>query len=138
LENNFNGIIIDTEFNNKWINGFIECSNIKKENIETIKTMLKNIIGNKIVIYKEIEGKITGCGYGIIENNFVGIFDIIVKENERGKGYGKEIVKTILSEAGKQGIKKSYLQVVNNNTIAKKLYRELGYKEEYKYWYRRK
>jgi ribosomal protein S18 acetylase RimI-like enzyme len=138
LKNNFTGIIIDTEFDTKWINGFIECGNIKKEYIETIKIMLKNITGNKIVIYKESGGKIAGCGYGVIENNFVGIFDIIVKENERGKGYGKEIVKTILSEAGKHGIKKSYLQVVENNIIAKNLYEKLGYKEEYKYWYRKK
>jgi ribosomal protein S18 acetylase RimI-like enzyme len=138
LENNFPGIIIDTEFNTKWINGFIECGNIKKEHQETIKTMLKNITGDKIVIYKESEGNIAGCGYGVIENNFVGIFDIIVNETERGKGYGKEIVKTILSEAGKQGIGESYLQVVDTNIIAKNLYKKLGYKEEYKYWYRKK
>jgi ribosomal protein S18 acetylase RimI-like enzyme len=29
------------------------------------------------------------------------------------------------------------LQVVNNNEIAKNLYKKMGYKEKYKYWYRK-
>jgi ribosomal protein S18 acetylase RimI-like enzyme len=136
LNNTINGIIINNGFDNTWINGFVECNKIKQEYIETIKTMLKNIIGNKIVIYKEINGEIIGCGYGVIENNIVGIFDIIVKENKRGNGYGEEIVKSILSKAKTEGAKMAYLQVVNKNIIAKKLYEKLGFKEKYKYWYR--
>jgi ribosomal protein S18 acetylase RimI-like enzyme len=100
--------------------------------------MLKNTIGNKIIIAKKMDDEIIGCGYGVIEKGYIGIFDIVVKENRRGNGYGKEIVKTILSEAGKAGIEKSYLQVINNNIIAKSIYKKLGYKEKYKYWYRKK
>jgi ribosomal protein S18 acetylase RimI-like enzyme len=135
FEEKGNGIIVNNNFSNEWINGFINCNNIKEKDIETIKTMLKNIIENKIVISKEIDREIVGCGYGVIENNFVGLFDIVVREDKRGNGFGKEIVNTIISEANKNGIEKSYLQVVNNNTIAKKLYENIGYKE-YKYWYR--
>jgi ribosomal protein S18 acetylase RimI-like enzyme len=138
FKNNFDGIMINDNFTNEWINGFVECNNIKSEYIETLKTMLKNTIGKKIIISKKINNEIIGCGYGVIENGFVGIFDIVVKENRRGNGHGKEIVQTILSEAGKAGIKKSYLQVVNNNTIAKNLYGKLDYKEKYKYWYRKR
>jgi ribosomal protein S18 acetylase RimI-like enzyme len=138
FDNNSNEIIINANFTNEWINGFIECNNIKSEYIETLKTMLKNTTGKKIVIAKRIDGEIIGCGYGVIENGYIGIFDIVVKGNRRGNGYGKEIVQTILSEAGKAGIKKSYLQVVNNNITAKNLYGKLGYKEKYKYWYRKK
>jgi GNAT superfamily N-acetyltransferase len=137
LKNNFNGIIINNGFTDNWIDGFVECNEIKKQNIETIKTMVKNITGEKVVIYKEIDNRIVGCGYGVIENNYIGLFDIVVKKDSRGKGYGKEIVQSILFEAERAGIRKSYLQVVNNNTIAKNLYGELGYKEEYKYWYRK-
>jgi ribosomal protein S18 acetylase RimI-like enzyme len=135
---NFSGIIIDDNFTGEWIDGLIECNNIKSEYLETLKTMLKNTIGKKIIIAKKIHNEIIACGYGVIENGFVGIFDIVVKENRRGNGHGREIVQTILSEAGKAGIEKSYLQVVNNNTIAKNLYGTLGYKEIYKYWYRKK
>jgi ribosomal protein S18 acetylase RimI-like enzyme len=136
LNNPINGIIVNNSFDNIWTNGFVECNKIKYEHIETIKKMLKNIIGNKIVVYKEINGEITGCGYGVIENNIVGIFDIIVRENKRGNGYGEEIVKSILSKAKTEGANMAYLQVVNTNTVAKKLYEKSGFKEKYKYWYR--
>ncbi|MDR3139532.1 MAG: GNAT family N-acetyltransferase [Treponema sp.] len=137
LEENYPGINIHIDFNEKWINGFIKNNNIKGEFIETLKTMLKNITGNKIVVYKELNNEVAGCGYGVIENEYVGLFDIVIKEDKRGRGYGKEIVQSILSEAGKAGIKKSYLQVVNNNEIAKGLYKKIGYKEKYTYWYRK-
>ena len=137
LEKDYSGINMSTDFNREWINGFIECSNIKTEFTNTLKTMLENITGDKIVIYKETNNEIIGCGYGVIESEYVGLFDIIVKENKRGNGYGKEIVESLLSEARKAGIKKSYLQVVNNNEIAKRLYKGIGYSEKYKYWYRK-
>jgi ribosomal protein S18 acetylase RimI-like enzyme len=135
-ERSYSGININVDFDENWINGFIKCSNIKIEFIETLKIMLRNITGNKIVVYKEMNNEIIGCGYGVIENGYVGLFDIVVEENKRGNGYGKEIVQSIISAAGKAGIKKSYLQVVNNNEVAKKLYKKIGYKEKYKYWYR--
>ena len=83
-------------------------------------------------------GVFAGCGYGVIEKGFVGLFDIVVKEEYRGKGYGKEIVEAILTKANKTGIKKAYLSVVNNNIIAQNMYGKIGFKEIYKYWYRKK
>jgi ribosomal protein S18 acetylase RimI-like enzyme len=71
-----------------------------------------------------------------IEKGFVGLFDIIVNEGFRGKGYGKEIVGAILAKAKEIGAKKAYLSVVNNNIIAKNLYEKIGFQEIYKYWYR--
>jgi ribosomal protein S18 acetylase RimI-like enzyme len=136
LNDPINGIIINNSFDNTWINGFVECNTIKQEHIETIKAMLKNIIGNKIVAHKEINGETIGCGYGVIENNMVGIFDIIVRENNRGNGCGEELVKSIVSKAKTEGATMAYLQVINTNTIAKNLYEKLGFKEKYKYWYR--
>jgi len=71
---------------------------------ELIENMLKNIRHNIISVYKTDNGIFAGCGYGVIEKGFVGLFDIIVKEEFRGKGYGKEIVETILAKAEEAGI----------------------------------
>jgi N-acetylglutamate synthase-like GNAT family acetyltransferase len=132
-------IIIDDKFTEDWKSCFYQCNNI--ENLETKKTienMLKNIRHKIISVYK-VENKIfVGCGYGVIENGYIGLFDIIVKDEFRGNGYGKEIVKTILARAKENGINKAYLAVVNNNSTAKNLYKNIGFKEIYKYWYRKK
>jgi len=131
-------INIDTKFTERWKNCFYFCNSINDlETRDTIENMLKNIRHNIISVYKLEKEIFVGCGYGVIENGFIGLFDIIVKEEFRGKGYGKEIVEAILAKANETGIKKAYLAVVNNNEIAKKLYGNIGFKEIYKYWYRK-
>jgi GNAT superfamily N-acetyltransferase len=129
----------NTEFNEEWKNCFYSCNGIEDiKIIDTIELMLKNIKGDIIAVYKKEKGSFIGCGYGVIEKGFIGIFDIIVKEEFRGKGYGKEIVQILLGKAKEIGIEKAYLQVVENNSIATRLYKELGFNEIYKYWYRKK
>jgi GNAT superfamily N-acetyltransferase len=134
-----NQIITDNKFTENWKNCFYYCNNIKDEKIkETIANMLGNIRHEVISVYKMENGTFIGCGYGVIENGFTGIFDIIVREEFRGKGYGKEIVEAILAKSKEIGVNKAYLSVVNNNEVAKKLYQKLRFREIYKDWYRKK
>jgi N-acetylglutamate synthase-like GNAT family acetyltransferase len=131
--------IIDSKFTENWRNCLYHCNNIKSmETMETIENMLKNIRNDIISVYKTGNETFAGCGYGIIEKGFVGLFDIIVKEEFRGNGYGKEIVETILTKAKEMGINKAHLSVVDNNLIAKELYEKIGFKEIYKYRYKKK
>ncbi len=64
------------------------------------------------------------------------MFDIIVEENYRDKGYGIKLLNEILTFAKINLVQKAYLQVVANNYPAIKLYEKVGFKEIYKYWYR--
>lgn len=130
------GIQITTEFNDTWINGFFKCSGINEEDQITAKKMLDNIIGKVICVSKQVDGKLVGCGFGIIEREYVGIFDIIVDKNYRGNGHGKNIMNGILNTAANKGVKTAYLQVVVGNRPAENLYNNLRFQEEYRYWYR--
>ena len=133
-----NNIIVEDEFNENWKNCFFNCGKINNKVKETIENMLSNIKHKKICIYKKDKDNFIGCGYGVVEKGFVGLFDIIVKEEYRGNGFGKEIVEGILAKAREVGINKAYLSVVNDNTIAKNMYEKIGFREIYKYWYRKK
>ena len=136
---NNKNITVDNVFSENWKNCFFYCNNIKDIiTIDIINNMLKNIRHKIISVYKMENGVFVGCGYGVIEKGFVGLFDIVVKEEYRGKGYGKEIVETILAKANETGIKKAHLSVVINNIKAKNMYEKIGFKEIYKYWYRKK
>ena len=137
-ERGIEGITAGNDFSDPWIQGVIDFNKIEHKNIPMFKKIIGNIASEKIVVQKKAGGKVIGCGYGAIENGFVGVFDIVVKEDERGKGYGRQIVEAILREAYKRGIRKSYLQVMLNNKTALGLYEKLGYREIYQYWYRKK
>jgi GNAT superfamily N-acetyltransferase len=135
----YENITTENNFSANWNKCFYSCKGLKDERtIETIEKIQKNILQKIICVHKMENKNIIGCGYGVIENGFIGLFDIVVKEEFRGKGYGKEIVETILSKANEKGIRKSYLQVMLNNPIAINLYKSLGFIELYKYWYRKK
>ena len=130
-------IIIENDFSENWKKCLFECKKINDERIiKTKENMVKNIKHDKICVHK-MNGKHTvGCGYGVIEKEYIGLFDINVKNEERGKGYGKEIVGAILSKAKDTGINKAHLFVENGNIVAKKLYEQFGFKELYKSWFR--
>ena len=132
-------LIVENKITDNWEKCFYSCYNIDNiEKMEIIEKMLKNIKRPIICVHKTVNHNSIGCGYGVIERGFVGLFDIIVKEEYRGKGIGKEIVETILTESKKKGVNKAYLAVVDNNIVAKNLYQKIGFNEIYKYWYRKK
>ena len=125
-----------SEFNDTWINGFLKCSGINEKDTITAKKMLNNIMGEVVCVSKWVDEKVIGCGFGVIERGCIGIFDIIVDKSYRGNGYGKSIMNSILNTAAKKGVKTAFLQVVVGNIPAENLYENLGFQEEYKYWYR--
>lgn len=55
------------------------------------------------------------------------VFDVEVKEEFRGKGYGKQIMLLIEEKARELGLKSIGLHVFGYNTVAKKLYETVGY-----------
>ncbi|WP_246536812.1 GNAT family N-acetyltransferase [Paenibacillus cookii] len=76
------------------------------------------------------------CGIGVIEDHMVGLFDIVTSEQHRNRGYGEQLIRNILRWAKENGATQSYLQVLQHNPPAHRLYEKLGYRQIYSYWYR--
>ncbi len=130
---------VDEEFTREWIGTLIACSGMSNaERIEVMKQLLSNITQEKICIRINLGDEPVGCGFGVIEDGYMGIYDIVVKPEFRSRGYGRAIMRGLMTEALKKGIHKAYLQVVVGNTFAEKLYTSLGFQEIYRYWYREK
>lgn len=133
------GIRIECGFNEAWLNGFFICSGLDNPvQQKCAEAILNNILGQVIVAKKVLNNQIVACGYGAIERGYVGIFDIVVAKTHRGKGFGRDIMDGILSNAVDMGVKTAYLSVVVGNTPAENLYQSLGFEEIYRYWYRKK
>jgi ribosomal protein S18 acetylase RimI-like enzyme len=133
------GILTENTFSDEWLKDFLNCSGLENEMVQrAAKEILSNIVGKVVVARKKIDDKIVGCGYGAIERGYIGIFDVIVDEHYRGKGFGQDIMDGILSTATDEKIENAYLSVVVGNTPAENLYQKLGFKEIYRYWYRKK
>ncbi|PON19841.1 hypothetical protein C2W62_00705 [Candidatus Entotheonella serta] len=86
-----------------------------------------------------MDGQTVACGLGVYEGGYVGLFDIVTDPTHRQRGYGSDVVSSLLAW-GQEAYDAdyAYLQVMANNTSALGLYTKFGFEESYRYWYRAK
>ena len=76
---------------------------------------------------KEIAGILTLVRYDIPSGQKVCIEDVVVDENQRGKGYGRELMLFAISFARSTGAKSIELTSRPARIAANQLYRQLGF-----------
>lgn len=137
LQKSFTQPLIVTNFPDEdWVTNFCRLNNICERNSVTLKKMLENIIPKKCFASIQLDNKVIACGMGVLEHDFIGVFDIVVDVNYRNQGYGRQLILNLLRWGKVNGAKNAYLQVMLDNLPALKLYSNLGFQEIYKYWYR--
>lgn len=104
--------------------------------VPTAKKIQAKITNPVLCATVYMDKKAVACGLGVMEQGYVGLLDIVVKEEYRGCGFGKVLCKSLLEKAKEKGATAGYLQVVDSNEAAKRLYEGLGFEDVYSYWYR--
>jgi N-acetylglutamate synthase len=120
----------------QWMGVFSEISGSLVEKQPAHAEILRNILNPHITVALEISGKWVACGLGVLERDWFGLFDIVTHPEYRQQGFGTQLIAGMLKWATEQGALRSYLQVMENNMPALKLYAKLGYVDSYGYWYR--
>lgn len=127
IQNNFE----DTEVNKLLQNHFIELRSVSPEG----STHVLNIEGlkNKSIKFWSLwdENILIGCGALKFLDTHHGEFKSIrVSDNFRKKGYGKKIIRHLISESQKMGIKKLSVETGAGNFFvpARKLFISCGFK----------
>ncbi len=108
----------------------------KNSHVEPHLAILKRIKTRVIPAVLLVDNQIVCCALGVVDGDVIGFFDVITKPDQRGKGYAQQLITKMLNDASTEHIKKSYLQVVADNTAALGLYEKLGFTLSYQYWYR--
>jgi ribosomal protein S18 acetylase RimI-like enzyme len=123
------------EFSPEWVEYFSRLSGNRTQQ-ETHQAILGNIVPHKCFAVLLNRNQVVACGFGVLEDDYVGLFDIITAKSQRRRGFGQKLILDILDWAKKKGAAKAYLQVEVNNEPALNLYAKLGFEEVYRYWYR--
>jgi predicted GNAT family acetyltransferase len=127
---------LDESLNDTWLNQFCRLSNHNETNKSTMKQMLSLIIPTTRFISLYENETVVACGLGVLERDYLGIFDIVTDLHYRNRGFGEQLMLNLLKWGKENGAKYSYLQVMLNNVPALRLYSKLGFQEIYRYWYR--
>jgi ribosomal protein S18 acetylase RimI-like enzyme len=101
-----------------------------------VPNMYAAIPKRQVAVLVRDGGNVCGTGLGILDRAFVGVYAIQVAPEYRRRGLATRIVETILREGRRNGASGAYLQVVSDNAAAKAVYRRLGFREYYRYYFR--
>ena len=100
------------------------------------RRLLESVQGERLLAALDAGDEAVGCGLGVREGAFAGLFDLAVAPALRGQGYGRRLVDELLRWAAEGRARTAYLQVLVENAVAIRLYERLGFRVAYRYWYR--
>lgn len=135
-EADWSPVVVRDRFDPAWIEGFITCSRLSEPFRRPLRSILSGISLPIVTAEVFLHNEIRACAFAVLERGMAGIFDVVVKEEYRRRGYGTMVVEAVLSEIKKRGAAGSYLQVVQGNVNAERLYGKIGYAFQYAYHYR--
>jgi len=120
----------------EWREAFRRMSKVAPEHQATHERILASISPLAGFAAIQQDGRIVGCGLGVVQDGWLGVFDVIVDGTARRQGHGERLMRGLMSWGQRMGADKSYLQVMQSNVAAVRLYEGLGFHEAYSYWYR--
>lgn len=84
----------------------------------------------------DLDGQDVAWGLGVVERGYVGLYDLVVAPELRGLGLGRRLVLSLAAWGREQGARRAYLQVREDNEVARALYGSLGFTPAYRYTHR--
>jgi ribosomal protein S18 acetylase RimI-like enzyme len=119
-----------------WLRPLVDFRSIEQRHVPTLRAIL-HAIALPARYLTVVEGdEVLACGLAVLERPWAGIFDIVTREDRRGRGHGTRVMRALLAWARSNGATRAYLQVMKQNEPALRLYERLGFREAYAYWYR--
>lgn len=127
---------ISEQWDEKWYDEFCRMNGTSPAQRTALEKILKSLVPQTAFASVPDNGKVIACGLGVLQETHLGLFDIVVDGNARRRGWGKQLVVGLMQWGKANGARTAYLQVVGGNTPALNMYANLGFVEQYAYWYR--
>ncbi len=132
-------VVMESQPTEDWADGFARANAVPARHRQTHDRMLASIRPAAAFANLRVpaSGETVAWGLAVVERGVVGLFDIVTAPAARRQGVGRRLVQSLLTWGAEQGAHAAYLQVVAGNTPAIHLYEDLGFRESYRYHYRR-
>ena len=127
--------VVSDAMTTDWLRAYGDAHDTSAEEREAIARALSRVSVSQgfAVIYDE--GRPVASGRGAVADGWVGLFQISTHPTMRRRGFGAAVVSAIMAWGRKAGARNAYLQVETKNDTARRLYRNFGFREAYRYTY---
>lgn len=119
-----------------WLDAVVQFGLLVPARQTTLSRMLANLLPSHGFAILTDAGNPVAVGLGVVERGHLGLFDVGVDPQQRRQGFGRDLINRMLAWGHAQGAHTAYLQVMEGNAPALALYAQLGFREQYRYWYR--
>jgi len=123
---------------NAWINLRAALTETPLSQWEIHQSILNVIIPQKVLMGLSFEGNPVACGMAVLDEDLLGYFSIYTRESMRRRGFGQVMMHALTRWGMEHGASYAYLQVEGDNLAAQSMYWKLGFKDSYRYLYRKR
>ncbi len=120
----------------RWRKSFANLNSLSRTQAISLDALLARIIGRCIFAGILENDTIAAVALGVIDGRHLGIFDLVTDPTKRRRGYASRLIRGIIARSLEFGADRAYLQVVEANETARRLYSSLEFEQAYRYWYR--
>ena len=126
----------DREPTNDWLAAYAALNHLTENQHQALGRITRSIALPMCCACLTDQREPVACGMAVVQGEWVGLYDIVTLQARRRQGLASEVVAHLIDWARQQGAGKAYLQVALGNQPAVALYRKLGFRPIYEYWYR--
>lgn len=122
----------------QWLSDFLEMEGFGEERRAFYNRLFADIEPVKGFFTLYVDHCCAAVGTAVVEDSWAGFINIAVHPKLRGRGLGRILLNHLAVWSRNNGATGLYLQVVNDNEPAMKLYGKAGYTPLFQYHYRSK
>ncbi|MBN2045370.1 MAG: GNAT family N-acetyltransferase [Anaerolineales bacterium] len=121
-----------------WFQSYTRASGYMQESLPIRRGILNRIGPEKNFILLTENGKQVATGLGVLERGWMGVFCVVTDSICRRRGFASGVMHLLADWGKSRGAEKIYLQVMEDNTPALRLYQRMGFEHLYQYSYYQK
>jgi GNAT superfamily N-acetyltransferase len=127
---------LDHQVSKRWVRETAASYGGDKADDEMLLRIVSRIRQQVAYATLNLDDRPVAWGLGVVERGYLGLYDIVVSPDLRGIGLGRRVVSSLIAWGCAQGAHTAYLQVREENEIARSLYEALGFGIAYRYTHR--
>jgi ribosomal protein S18 acetylase RimI-like enzyme len=126
-------VILEPRVSQRWVRETAQSYGGDKADDSILIEIVSRIRQRAAFATLDLDDRHVAWGLGVVERGYVGLYDIVVAPELRGIGLGRRILTSLMAWGREAGAHTAYLQVREDNEVARGLYTGLGFAPAYRY-----